>query len=152
MKLSSKQHEDLPDATEVLAFSETMAASAGVTARKFFKQQNETEFKSDESPVTIIDQMIERDLKEAITARFPGDAIFGEESGVDGNLDGNLWVIDPIDGTRSFISGNPLFGMLLSYLRGGEPLVGTISMPMLGEVYSGANGCTATCNGEPIRV
>jgi histidinol phosphatase-like enzyme (inositol monophosphatase family) len=137
---------------QILADAEGFAQAAGKTARRYFRQHNDVSFKDDESPVTVIDQMIERDLKDAIKAKYPQDGIFGEESGVDGAMDGNLWVIDPIDGTRSFISGNPLFGMLLSYLREGAPTAGIISMPMLDELYRGAIGHPATCNGDPIKV
>ncbi|QCO55841.1 inositol monophosphatase [Pseudorhodobacter turbinis] len=138
--------------SQILADGEVFARAAGETARKFFRKHNNVEFKEDESPVTVIDQMIERDLKQAIAAKYPQDGIFGEESGVDGDLTGNLWVIDPIDGTRSFISGNPLFGMLLSYMQKGMPMAGIISMPMLDEIYCGAVGHPATCNGQPIKV
>ncbi|MEP1768134.1 MAG: inositol monophosphatase family protein [Sulfitobacter sp.] len=137
---------------QILQDSETFAHAAAITARKYFRCKNEIAFKDDESPVTVIDQMIERDLKCAIAAKYPNDGIFGEESGVEGDLDGNLWVIDPIDGTRSFISGNPLFGMLLAYLEKGSSVAGVISMPMLNELYLGAKGHAATCNGKEIRV
>lgn len=140
------------DLKQILASGETYAQAAGATARKYFRGHNEIAFKEDESPVTVIDQMIERDLKLAIATDYPDDGIFGEESGVDGDLDGNLWVIDPIDGTRSFITGNPLFGMLLSYVERGKPVAGIISMPMLNEIYTGAVGHPATCNGAPIKV
>ncbi|PLS21281.1 inositol monophosphatase family protein [Neptunicoccus cionae] len=137
---------------QILADGTDFVQAAGATARSYFRQHNAVEFKDDESPVTVIDQRIEQELKKAIAAKYPMDGIFGEESGVDGGLDGNLWVIDPIDGTRSFISGNPLFGMLLAYVRHGAPLAGIISMPVLDELYCGAIGQGATCNGAPISV
>ena len=137
---------------QILADGAEFAQAAGITARKYFRQHNAVEFKADESPVTVIDQQIEQELKQAIAAKYPSDGIFGEESGVDGGLDGALWVIDPIDGTRSFISGNPLFGMLLSYVQNGAPVAGIISMPVLDELYCGAIGQGATCNGAPISV
>nr|WP_323783095.1 inositol monophosphatase family protein [Amylibacter sp.] len=137
---------------QILADGAVFAQAAGQTARTYFRQHNAVEFKEDESPVTVIDQRIEQELKQAIAAKYPMDGIFGEESGVDGGLDGNLWVIDPIDGTRSFISGNPLFGMLLAYVQNGVPVAGIISMPMLDELYCGSPGQGATCNGEPINV
>ena len=128
------------------------AEMAGSMARTYFRHTNEIQYKSDESPVTVVDQMIEQELKKAIFAKYPSHGFFGEESGVDGNTDGDLWVIDPIDGTRSFITGNPLFGMLLAYLEKGVPVAGTISMPMLDEIYAGGIGSQATCNGVPIQV
>ena len=141
-----------PFVEQILADGAAYAQAAGKTARKYFRQHNDVTFKDDESPVTAVDQLIEQDLKQAIASKYPQDGIFGEESGVDGDLNGNLWVIDPIDGTRSFISGNPLFGMLLSYLKNGVPVAGIISMPMLDELYCGAVGVPATCNGQPIKV
>lgn len=142
----------MADLKKIIADSETFAQSAGITARQYFRGHNKIAFKEDESPVTVIDQKIEHDLKLAIASQYPDDGIFGEESGIDGDLDGNLWVIDPIDGTRSFISGNPLFGMLLAYLEQGVPVAGVISMPMLNEVYTGAVGQVAKCNGKAIKV
>ncbi len=140
------------DVSLLLSDCELWAKSATELARKYFRQPQEITFKSDESPVTVIDRLIESELKQLITDKYPDDAIFGEESGLDGDLEGNLWVIDPIDGTRSFISGNPLFGMLLSHLKAGVPVAGLISMPILGEIYTGGLGCGARCNGDAIRV
>lgn len=152
MTVLHTNHESDVSITDILADGAAFAHAAGLTAQKYFRQHNKVSFKDDESPVTVIDQKIERELKAAIKAKYPNDGIFGEESGVDGALDENLWVIDPIDGTRSFISGNPLFGMLLSYLRQGTPVAGIISMPMLKELYCGAIDQPATCNGAPITV
>jgi len=137
---------------EILADCQQWADEAAVLARQYFRQPTQVNFKTDESPVTVIDQLIESELKKAIAAKYPGDGILGEESGTDAATNDNLWVIDPIDGTRSFVSGNPLFGMLLAYVQAGVPAVGVISMPMLNEVYSGGVGLPATCNGQPIKV
>ncbi|MEP2639679.1 inositol monophosphatase family protein [Roseobacter sp.] len=137
---------------QILEDGAAFARAAGKTARTYFRQHNDVAFKDDQSPVTVVDQMIERELKQAIAQAYPNDAIFGEESGVDGDLTGNLWVIDPIDGTRSFISGNPLFGMLMAYLEQGVPMAGVISMPFFQELYCGGVGHPATCNGQPIAV
>lgn len=127
------------------------ADEAAILARKYFRQPTQVDFKEDESPVTVIDQLIESELKKSIAAKYPQDGILGEESGTQGETCDNLWVIDPIDGTRSFVSGNPLFGMLLAYVESGTPVAGVISMPMLDEVYSGALGLPATCNGQTIK-
>lgn len=137
---------------QILADCDDLARLAAGLARKHFRRTTDVQFKSDESPVTAIDRMIEEELKAAIFAKHPDHGMFGEESGVDGDAGGKLWVIDPIDGTRSFITGNPLFGMLLAYLEHGRPVAGCISMPMLGEVYAGGVGVAATLNGDPIRV
>ena len=137
---------------QILSDCEIWADEAAVLARKYFRRPNEVSFKADESPVTVIDQLIERELKKAISEKYPDDGILGEESGIDSGSCDNLWVIDPIDGTKSFISGNPLFGMLLAYVKAGVPVAGVISMPMLNELYSGSVETQANCNGEPISV
>ncbi|GHB49901.1 histidinol phosphate phosphatase [Pseudovibrio japonicus] len=138
--------------SEILDDCEAWAKSAAVLARSFFRKDNQLSFKEDDSPVTIADRQIEKELKAGILGKYPDFGIFGEESGVDGSLDGDLMVIDPIDGTRSFISGNPLFGLLLAYLRNGETMAGAISMPILNEIYTGGAGTPAKCNGKEISV
>jgi len=128
------------------------AEAARGTALKFFRQGTEVDFKEDQSPVTLADQTVEQELKSAIAAKYPDHGVFGEETGIEGGGKDCLWVIDPIDGTRSFISGHPLFGMLIAFLRKGQLLAGAISMPALNEVYCGGRGVPATCNGTPIEV
>ena len=122
------------------------------TALGFFRQGTDVAFKADQSPVTLADQTVERELKAAIAAKYPDHGFFGEETGIEGGAGDNLWVIDPIDGTRSFISGHPLFGMLIAFLSQGKLQAGAISMPVLNEIYCGGIGVPATCNGSPIRV
>ncbi|MBY6142336.1 inositol monophosphatase [Leisingera daeponensis] len=130
------------------AWTEMSAA----TALGYFRQDTAVDFKADLSPVTLADQTVERELKAAIAAKYPDHGIFGEETGIEGGGKENLWVIDPIDGTRSFISGHPLFGMLIAFLSKGRLQAGAISMPALNEVYCGGLGVPATCNGTPIQV
>ena len=137
---------------QILIDCQIWADEAAVLARQHFRQPNHVNFKTDESPVTVIDQLIESELKKSISEKYPNDAILGEESGTDGDNSDKLWVIDPIDGTRSFVLGNPLFGMLLAYVESDVPVVGVISMPMLGELYTGGVGLPATCNGKPLKV
>ncbi len=116
-----------------------------------FRQPLKVEEKPDRSPVTIADRETEMAIRTRLEAEFPTEAIFGEEFGQSG--DGpDLWIIDPIDGTRSFLTGLPLFGMLLGHLRDGLPDLGIIRMPALDEVYAGATGQGATLNDAPISV
>jgi len=129
-----------------------IADIAAETARGFFRNALNIEFKDDESPVTIADKNVETAVRKLIGERYPDDGILGEEHGFDGADQDNLWVVDPIDGTRSFISGFPLFGFLLAHLRNGQSELGIISMPMLEEVYCGVAGQRATLNGKPINV
>jgi histidinol phosphatase-like enzyme (inositol monophosphatase family) len=131
------------------AFEITEAAAS--IPKRYFRANVAVEDKADESPVTIADRETERVIRAAIEKRFPEHAIFGEEFGKGGKESEYTWIIDPIDGTRSFICGVPLFGMLLGVLRGGVPIAGVIRMPALGEVFGGASGVGATMDGKPIR-
>jgi histidinol phosphatase-like enzyme (inositol monophosphatase family) len=137
--------QDLLDAA--LQISETAAA----IPMQYFRSAIVVEDKPDESPVTVADRETEAHIRRAIAERFPAHAIFGEEFGKSGGSAEHTWIIDPIDGTRSFICGVPLFGMLLGVLAGSEMVAGVIRMPALNEVFGGARGGGATMNGNPIR-
>jgi inositol-phosphate phosphatase/L-galactose 1-phosphate phosphatase/histidinol-phosphatase len=88
-------------------------------------------------------------IYEDLERHFPGEAIFGEEYGQSGD-GAEMWTVDPIDGTRSFIAGLPLFGMLPGFLVDEQLKLGVIQIPALDEVYSGGEGLPAACNGAPI--
>ncbi len=125
--------------------------SASEMAMSYFRNFLEIETKGDESPVTVADKAVESDIRAALSQLTPDLGILGEEFGAE-RLEGNsFWVVDPIDGTRSFISGLPLFGMLLGLVRDGRPVLGVVAMPALSEVYIGQKGKGATLNGAPIR-
>lgn len=128
----------------------TEAASA-VPMRHFRKGGLGIQSKADDSPVTIADRATEQAIRDAIGARFPGHGVYGEEFGISGSMDGPAWIIDPIDGTRFFLSGYPGFGMLLGYLEGGVPQVGVVRMPALNETFVGLRGGAATLNGAMVR-
>lgn len=128
-----------------------MTEAAAVVSLSYFRRDPEIEIKADESPVTLADKATERSLRDSLRQYFPQEAVFGEEFGQTGE-GAKTWIIDPIDGTRSFIAGLPLFGMLLGYLVEGRPKLGVIRMPALGEVYSGGEGLNAKCNGTEIQV
>jgi len=99
---------------------------------KWFRQNPAIETKQDSSPVTIADQSVERGLRAAIAARFPDDMIMGEEFASTGNQDSAYrWIIDPIDGTKAFISGKPVFGTLVGLLHHNLPVAGLVDMPVL---------------------
>ncbi len=125
---------------------------AVTSARGFFRSTLGVDFKDDESPVTHADKTIERIVRQAIVDRHPTHGILGEEHGIERSDHDEMWVIDPIDGTRSFISGHPLFGFLLAYLHKGQPEVGVIAMPMMDEVVIGVRGQGSTLNGKPVHV
>ena len=113
--------------------------------RKYFRAEFEIDHKQDNSPVTIADQETEQFIRESLQSQFPDHAIFGEEFGRETTNSEFEWIIDPIDGTRSFVSGMPLYGMLLALIRNNQPQFGIIRMPELDEVYVG-DGQTATLN------
>lgn len=117
---------------------------------QWFRSGAVVEWKSDDSPVTMADKAAELALRNAIIAAFPDDAILGEEHAARQGSSGYSWVIDPIDGTRAFICGRPVFGTLVGLVSDDVPVAGLIDMPMLDECYV-AVGDRATLNGAPIR-
>lgn len=128
-----------------------ITAVAAEVSLSYFRKNPSSEIKPDQSPVTIADKETERVIRQGLAAAFPEEPIFGEEYGATGSGT-STWIVDPIDGTRSFISGLPLFGMLLGYMNACGPQLGIIRMPALDETYAGGVGIPATCNGELIRV
>ena len=128
-----------------------IAQNASQIAVSHFRNSGEFTTKTDDSPVTIADKETEKAIREGLSNAFPSDAIFGEEYGQTGEGE-NMWIVDPIDGTRSFITGMPLYGMLLGYLVSGRPQLGIIQMPALNETYAGAVDLGASCNGVSISV
>ena len=140
---------DLSAAT-LLQAARDITAAALATPLHHFRSGFNVEQKADESPVTIADRETEAALRAAIAERFPEHGILGEEYGGEGLERDVVWVIDPIDGTKSFISGSPLFGMLVAVLKGGLPVAGIIRMPALGECYGGSLGTGSDRDGTAI--
>lgn len=134
------------------------ARAAGAITLQWFRQAALTvERKGDGSPVTAADRAAESLLREQIAAQFPDDAILGEEFGEKTGASAYRWVLDPIDGTKSFISGVPLYTTLVAVLKDDQPLVGVIYSPATNEiVYAAAGGQTWYENGDghsvPARV
>ncbi|HJP23607.1 MAG: inositol monophosphatase family protein [Alphaproteobacteria bacterium] len=129
-----------------------LADAAGVVARRYFRQPVDVEAKADQSPVTVADREAEAVMRELIEAEFPDHGIAGEEHG-DVRTDAEyVWHLDPIDGTRSFISGKPVFGILVGLAHHGRPLLGVIDQPVNGERWLGAAGRPTTLNGQPVSV
>jgi len=138
---------------ELLDFAHTIAWQAGKITLRHFQSGVAVSYKADESPVTVADRESEAYLRAAITARYPGHAILGEEEGLSGGADAEYrWVLDPIDGTKSFVRGVPLYGVMVALLRGGEPLVGAVNMPALGEIVYAGQGLGCWWNGRQCRV
>jgi len=126
--------------------------AAGRITLEYFRGDLEVERKADASPVTIADRRAEESLRKTIAETFPDDAILGEEFGTQPGRSGRRWIIDPIDGTQSFIRGVPLYGVLLGLEDQGRCVVGAVAFPALGETYWAAQGAGAFLGGAPIRV
>ena len=137
------------EADAYLAFAAELADDVRPIALSYFRTPLEVAAKSDDSPVTVADRLIEARLRERITARFPSHGIFGEEMGVKQG-DAFNWVIDPIDGTKSFITGFPLFGTLIGLTHHRRPFCGLIDIPVTGERWMARPGLT-TYGGIPAR-
>ena len=136
---------------QCLALAMDMAARARDIVLGHYGTAPDVEDKADLSPVTIADRECEAAMRDMIAAAFPGHGIFGEEFGAE-NADAEfVWVLDPIDGTKAFITGKPLFGTLIGLLKHGAPYLGVMDNPALDEVWAGAPGLGATRNGAPVR-
>ncbi|GAV61547.1 Inositol_P domain-containing protein [Cephalotus follicularis] len=129
-----------------------LADAAGQVIRKYFRKKFEILDKEDLSPVTIADQAAEEAMISIILENFPSHAIYGEEKGwrCKEKFADYVWVLDPIDGTKSFITGKPLFGTLISLLHRGKPILGIIDQPVLRERWIGISGRRTTLNGQEV--
>lgn len=144
--MSSRSLESLLDFA-----SETVWAAGRVTLAHF-QTALDVQWKADGSPVTAADRAAEAWIRRAIEARFPGDAIVGEEFG-SSDRDGTYrWYVDPIDGTQAFIAGVPLYGVLIGLEVAGDLVVGAACFPALGELVAAAKGLGCRWNGRPARV
>ena len=133
------------------SFLTDLAVESGDFIRPYFGRADlAVERKGDASPVTAADRGAELLLRRRITERFPEHGIIGEEFGNERAEAEFTWVLDPIDGTKSFISAVPLWGTLIALLHHGQPVLGCVHQPILGQLLVG-DGVTATLNGAPVR-
>ena len=139
-----------PAIDELLRFACQLADTARPIAREYFRQPLEVENKADQSPVTIADRAIEKALRQLIETRYPDHGILGEEF-PPRHGDQFTWVLDPIDGTRSFITGMPLFGTLIALLQQGRPILGVVDFPALSERWAGVVGQATRHLGNVVR-
>lgn len=133
-----------------IALAHRLADAAGAAIRPFFRARYEIEDKADASPVTEADRAAELAMRALIAAERPDDGIIGEEYGAERPGAARQWVLDPVDGTRSFIAGRPIFGTLIALMQDGWPLLGVIDQPINGERWIGAMGRGTTFNGQPV--
>ena len=133
-----------------IAFAERLADAARSAIRPYFRQPHGLETKADASPVTLADRAAEAAMRALIEAEYPADAIIGEEYGERSGTSGRTWVLDPIDGTRAFIAGRPIFGTLVAMIVDGWPMIGIIDQPILAERWLGVVGRPTLFNGAPV--
>jgi len=136
-----------------LGTAEAAAEAAGAAIRPLFRSALIVEAKGDASPVTEADKAAERAIRALLADRHPDHGVIGEEYG-DTRPDAEwVWVLDPIDGTRAFVTGRPLFGTLIGLLHRGRPVLGLIDQPATGERWIGINGQAtrfrSTMGGKP---
>jgi histidinol phosphatase-like enzyme (inositol monophosphatase family) len=127
-----------------VAFALQLATAASRETLKYFRTSAyQVERKSDRSPVTLADKQAEQLVRHMIAAQYPGDAVLGEEFGSVPGQSEFEWIIDPIDGTKSFISGVPLYSTLIGMTQNGQPSIGVIAIPAMNEVVVAAHGLGA---------
>jgi len=137
---------------ELLDFAVAVAREAGEITLRYFRREFETRLKGKDNFVTQADWEAEEYLRRRVGEEFPADAIIGEEGGESAGSTDRRWIIDPIDGTYSFVHGVPFYGVLLGVEVGGEPSVGVINIPALGEIVYAARGLGCFWNGGRARV
>ena len=139
-------------AADLIDLAHRLADASGDVIRPYFRQPIAIDAKADASPVTIADREAEQAIRAVLADARPTDGIIGEEFGNENTDAEFVWVIDPIDGTKSFITGRPIFGTLIALMQNGAPLLGVIDQPIARERWIGLRDHGATLNGDPIRV
>ena len=143
---------DPRDSHDPLDIANALADAAASHSMRWFRTSLDIITKADDSPVTLADRAAETAMREILEVRCTADGIYGEEHGGDRLEADRIWVLDPIDGTRSFITGSPLWGTLVGVLQGGRVVFGMVDMPVLGERWTGQVGKGAQRNGEAVHV
>lgn len=133
-----------------IALAERLADAAGAVIRPYFRARFDIEAKADTSPVTQADRAAEAAIRAVLEAERPQDGMIGEEYGNVREDAERVWVLDPIDGTRAFIGGRPIFGTLIALIERGRPVLGIIDQPISGERWVGASGRPTLLSGKPV--
>ena len=136
---------------DLIALADRLADAASTEIRRHYRQLVAIDDKDDASPVTIADREAERAIRDILAARRPDDGIIGEEHGTERGDAPLIWVIDPIDGTKAFVTGRPTFGTLIALLHDGSPVLGVIDQAVTGDRWIGAVGHPTRLNGLPCR-
>lgn len=138
--------------TDFVALAHRLADAARPISAKYFRTPVAIDDKSDASPVTIADREAEAAMRAILSKEVPEHGVYGEEHGIERADAEYVWVLDPIDGTRAFITGLPIWGTLIALLHKGVPVLGVIDQPILQERWLGVTGHQSTFNGQPIKV
>ncbi len=128
------------------------AQAAAEVIRRHYRQNLAVKIKADKSPVTAADVQAEEVIRTILAARFPDHGFYGEETGQDRMQADSVWLVDPIDGTKSFVRDCPFFSTQIALLREGRFVLGVSSAPAYGELAWAERGCGAWLDGQPIRV
>lgn len=134
---------------EDITLVERLADAAGEAIRPYYRARFTIETKADLSPVTQADRAAEAAVRTILSAERPAEGVIGEEYGADRPDAARVWVIDPIDGTRAFLAGRPLFGTLIALIEDGRPVLGLIDQPIARDRWVGAAGRPTLLNGVP---
>jgi histidinol phosphatase-like enzyme (inositol monophosphatase family) len=139
---------------DLVDFATRLADASAHILKQRFRQPLTIEIKMDQSPVTAIDREVESKLRDMIASEYPAHGVIGEEFGADRAEAEHVWVLDPIDGTKSFITGRPLFGTLIALCCQGRPILGIIDHPVIGmgERWVGAIGRPTLHSGAAAQV
>ncbi|EIL91098.1 inositol monophosphatase family protein [Rhodanobacter spathiphylli] len=142
-----------PDiAATALSAARDAAAAAAEVIRHYWLRGVEVELKSDATPVTVADREAEQAIRKILQAALPQASIYGEEFGLDGERGGLLWLVDPLDGTKSFVRRTPFFSTQIALMDGDELVLGVSSAPVYGETMWASAGEGAWLDGERVRV
>ena len=140
-----------PNLDDLVSFANYLSDESAKIIKQYFRKSMDIENKEDESPVTIADKNTELKIRELISAKFPNHGILGEEFESKDIEAEYLWVVDPIDGTRSFIAGHKDFGTLIALLHNKKPIIGIINCPIHEERWVGIHGQHTTMNGQRVN-
>jgi histidinol-phosphatase len=143
---------DEPDLNRDLAFALYLADVASRITMAWFGRRLPVDLKSDDTPVTEVDLAVERAIRREVASAFPGDGVQGEEEGLDAGTNGRVWLVDPVDGTKLFAEGIPLWTTLIGLAADGQVVVGVADAPALGDRYHAIRGGGAWRDGRRLRV
>jgi inositol-phosphate phosphatase/L-galactose 1-phosphate phosphatase/histidinol-phosphatase len=137
-----------PCPAEFITLAARLADASGAVIRRYFRRRIAVDDKPDQSPVTIADRDAEAAIRDLIRSSYPQHGILGEEHGTDRVNAEWVWTVDPIDGTKAFITGKPMFGTLIGLARNGRPVLGLMDQPVTHERWIGAVGHPTLFNGD----